>query len=1127
MYNCNTSSKLILILLLGIIACLWQACATDEQKNDWQFESIASSHSQITFQNRIEESDSVNFYTNEYMYIGSGVGIGDFNNDGLQDIFFAGSQSPCRLYINLGDFRFDDITQEAGFPPTSWCTGVSVIDINADGLQDIYVCVSHHSDPLKRKNLLFVNQGNLRFKEQAEAYGLADTGFSTQATFLDYDHDGDLDMYLLNHQLFNPQPNKLIPPDSSGNAPAADKLYRNEGLVHNHPFFKDVSKEAGILEDGYGLGVVVTDVNKDTYPDIYVANDYLSNDKLWLNQQNGTFKNVADLATRHQSYNSMGVDAGDLNNDLLPDLMVLDMLPAVNKRKKMMALGFSPEKYDLQRRLGYQPEFSRNMLQLHQGIEKIGVQPIPIYSEIGNYAGVAETDWSWSVLMADFDNDTYKDLHITNGLAKDLTNNDFLFFTQEAQQSNYAFGGGSNSLNRFDASAIKALREKLDSYGVVSLNNVCYRNQGNMQFEDISTSVGITEKSISHGAAYADFDNDGDLDLVVNNVNQEAFLLKNTLRQHISDSTHHFLTLQLKGTAQNPNALGTQVYVYTQGKVQLVEQNPVRGYASSVDIRLHIGLGNASVIDSLLIVWPNGTVQRLAQLPCNQYLTVNYQPNAKYLAPTFASFTTQNRSDIPAFTHQEIPFFDYYNRRLQPQKYSQLGPCIAVADVNADGLEDYFVGGAAGQTSKIYLQKANGQWQERSLNSRFSGDNLAASFLDADQDHDLDLVVVGGSTEYAQGTASPVQFFTNDGQGNFTQNITTMPNVSVCAATLATADYDGDGDTDIFVGGRFHPEQFPSNPPSFLFINEKGKFINKTALLAPQLQKVGMVTAAQWLDFDNDQQLDLVLCGEWMPIQFFKNQNGRLQVVQQASELSTQNGLWRSLTSADIDHDGDLDLLAGNIGQNQKYHISAEKPLHLFAKDIDKNGSIELLPAYFIRNETGEYQLFPDFDRNQFAEQTPTIKKKYVSHEEFAESSMNTILTHIEKDNLFDLTCQFAASVWLENQGNGTFKTHLLPWQAQLAPINAILCYDWQQDGFPEIFIAGNEYQTEITTGRYDALYGQILANEQGKLRAYPLGYQGFFFRGDTKAMALLKQPKHTSLLVGNNNLPLKAFTLP
>ena len=473
---------------------------------------------------------------------GFGGVFSDFDNDGDQDLIvnhdFGYKKTPNLLLKNQFPFKwFNDVGPQTGMDLKINSMGTAVGDYNNDGLMDYFFTNI-------RFNKFMVNNGvGKPFSEKSLELGVNTITITWGANFADFDHDGDLDMYLLNHQLFNPQPNKLIPPDSSGNAPAADKLYRNEGLVHNHPFFKDVSKEAGILEDGYGLGVVVTDVNKDTYPDIYVANDYLSNDKLWLNQQNGTFKNVADLATRHQSYNSMGVDAGDLNNDLLPDLMVLDMLPAVNKRKKMMALGFSPEKYDLQRRLGYQPEFSRNMLQLHQGIEKIGVQPIPIYSEIGNYAGVAETDWSWSVLMADFDNDTYKDLHITNGLAKDLTNNDFLFFTQEAQQSNYAFGGGSNSLNRCDASAIKALREKLDSYGAVSLNNVCYRNQGNMQFEDISTSVGITEKSISHGASYADFDNDGYLDLVVNNVNQEAFLLKNTLRQHISDSTHHFLTI--------------------------------------------------------------------------------------------------------------------------------------------------------------------------------------------------------------------------------------------------------------------------------------------------------------------------------------------------------------------------------------------------------------------------------------------------------------------------------------------------------------------------------------------------------------------------------------------------------
>jgi hypothetical protein len=543
----------------------------------------------------------------------------------------------------------------------------------------------------------------LTFKEEAQAYGLADEGFSTQACFLDYDKDGDLDVYVLNHQLFNPQPNKLVAPDSSGLSPAADHLYQNLGFDKKlgHPVFQNVSQQTGILEDGYGLGVTVADFNHDTYPDIYVANDYLSNDKLWLNQQNGTFKNVIAQATQHQSYNSMGVDAADLNNDLLPDIMVLDMLPPTNERKKMMALGFSPEKYDLQRKLGYQPEFSRNMLQLHRGNQLVNQQQIPIFSEIGNLAGVAETDWSWSVLCADFDNDGWKDLHITNGLAKDLTNNDFLNFTKEAQQSSYQFGGGSNSLNTFDTKSIHDLRKKLDEFGSVKLNNFFFQNTQNLQFEDITQEVGLENPSISHGAAYADFDNDGDLDLVINNTNQKAFLYQNTLNDDTNKA--HFLTITLKGNEGNLDGFGTKVEIYTEGKVQMLEQQPVRGYASSVENRLHVGLGESSLIDSLIVTWPNQKVQKIFRVKADTSLLLK-QSDANDSANIHTTIFEDKGIGLD-FVHQEIPFLitiivDYNLKILTT------GPCLAKGDINGDGLEDFFVGGASRQNGCFSFNKS-------------------------------------------------------------------------------------------------------------------------------------------------------------------------------------------------------------------------------------------------------------------------------------------------------------------------------------------------------------------------------------------------------------------------------------
>ena len=564
--------KKFALLLINIVFFSCQ----NKSKQELFFTTLPSSETNITFNNQVTESDSVNFYTNEYMYIGSGVGVGDFNNDGLQDVFFGASQVACKLYLNKGDsvnstLRFEDITQKSGISHTQWVTGVSVIDINQDGWQDIYLCVSHFKDPHKRKNLLFINQGGKipTFKEQADEYGLADTGFSTQAAFLDYDKDGDLDMYLLNHKLFEPQPNRLVPVDSSGNAPAADKLYRNDSPKKH---FVDVSKQTGIKEDGYGLGVVIVDFNQDNYPDIYVANDYLSNDCFWLNDKKGHFKNVISSATKHQSFSSMGVDAADINNDLLPDLAVLDMMPNTNERKKMMVLGFTPEKFEMQRNLGYQQQFSRNMLQLNQGNRENNE---PLFSEIGHLAGIAETDWSWSVLMADFDNDAWRDIHISNGLAKDLTNNDFIAFTQEERQSEYGFGGGSSQ--SMNPEQVKNWRKHLDEFAAVKKANFFYHNNHNLTFQDQSASVGITENSISQGAAYADFDNDGDLDLVVNNMNQEAFVMRNELRKSATDTTHNFLRIELIGKAGNLAGIGAKVWIYSNSQAQMGEQSPVRG----------------------------------------------------------------------------------------------------------------------------------------------------------------------------------------------------------------------------------------------------------------------------------------------------------------------------------------------------------------------------------------------------------------------------------------------------------------------------------------------------------------------------------------------------------------------
>ena len=1138
-YNCKMKSKAGKIYCCLMLLCFqfFQSCkhGNTKKEGDFNFSLMPPGATNITFNNQVTESDSVNFYTNEYMYIGSGVAVGDFNNDGLQDIFFCGSQVSSRLYINKGNFKFEDITEKAGVATNVWCTGVTVTDINNDGLPDIYVCVSHSHDPAKRKNLLFINQGNLTFKEEAAEYGLADTSFSTQAVFFDYDNDGDLDMYLLNHRLYNPYPNNLAQKDTSGNSPAADKLYRNDGIPpgKDHPVFTDVSKMAGIKEDGYGLGVVVSDINNDGWPDIYVANDYLANDLLWLNNKDGTFSNCIANSLGHQSYNSMGVDAADINNDLLPDLAVMDMSPETNERKKTMYMGSSQEKYDLEMRLKYQPEFTRNMLQLNNGNRAAGDTNVPFFSEIAQLAGVAETDWSWSVLFADFDNDGWKDMHVTNGIARDLTNSDLVFFDKETNNATYNFAGAKTTASELANS--REVAKRLQEKGTVKLKSYLFKNNRNLTFSNITDSAGMGIASISQGAVYVDLDNDGDLDIVTNNMNGTAAVWRNDLRSNISGTSHNFITVQLKGGALNGSGIGVKVIVYNNGGLQFLEEEPVRGYASCVDNRLHFGIGSATIIDSIKVVWPGDKTQVIYKIKANQFITLNEKEAVKQEivknigAPSI--FTEVSKQLNINFIHTETDFFDYANQRALPQKYSQLGPCIATGDVNGDGRTDFFVGGAANQSGKIFLQNADGTFTGKDLvQENKTGEDLAAILFDADGNKSLDLLIAGGSTEFGNNTVlNKPRIYINDGKGNFTLKPNALPgNINSISSAISVADYDGDGDMDIFIGGRMVPGKYPSPPPSYILQNNNGVFTDVTQTVCPALANAGMITGAIWTDFDNDKKIDLIICGEYMPLRFFKNINNKLVDVTNKTGLVNISGLWRTIQQADVDNDGDMDYIVGNLGNNNKYHIAPGRPLMLYSKDMDNNGYKDIVPAYYIRNNDNDYQLFPAFDRNVLAEQVPAIKKKYLLHQDYAKVTMQQLMDDYGADGWDALKCETTSSVWIENLGNGKFTAHALPVEAQFAPINSIVASDVDGDGNIDLIIAGNEYQQEITTGRYDASYGLLLKGG-GKGTFTPVNYvkSGLFINGDVKDMKMLSlKNKRNILLAAVNNSYLQAFAV-
>ena len=1091
-------------------------------------------------------------FNNEYTYMGGGVGIGDFNRDGLEDVFFAGNQVSSRLYLNKGNMQFEDITKSAGIGTDTWCTGVSVIDINNDGWPDIYVCVSGMAPGSRRKNLLFINQHNLTFTEEAAAYGLADTSYSTQAVFFDYDKDGKPDMYLLNHNLNDHNPNNIRDYKVDSNSLAGDKLFHNEGVPPgmNHPVFKDVSRQAGIVEDGNGLGVVVSDFNGDGYPDIYVANDYIRNDLLWLNKGDGTFSNCIATALRHQSFSSMGTDAADINNDGLPDIVTLDMMPETNLRKKMMYNFLNEQRHELQLKKGYQPQFVRNMLQLNNGVRKINDRQEPFFSEIGQMAGISETDWSWSVLLADFDNDGWKDMHIANGLGRDPTNSDFLEYKYQAVQE--------SGINEKDVEQRRIFVDKLALLGPARLRNYLYRNKGDLRFEDISVEGGIDQLSISNGVVYADLDNDGDLDIVTNNINGGAFVMRNDMNEASAGTVdvagagagggggsgsgqnegktpkNHWLTLQLTGDSLNTEGIGTTVTLYSKGMIQMAEQYPVRGYLSTVDPRLHFGTGQAA-IDSLRIVWPDARVQILRQPPEDTILTADHRnAGPEYRGPKQAPdplFTDVTEPIGADFKHKESFFYDYSFQRLLPQKYSQEGPFITVGDMNGDGLQDFFVGGAFQESGKVFLQQPDGKFAGKDLVSGVKAEEDMQSVLfDANGDGHPDLLIMSGSSEFDLNSQYyRPRLFLGDGKGNFKIDFLAFaPDILTPAKAVAVADYDGDGDMDVFIGGRIAIGSYPNPPRSYILRNDHGRFTDVTETVCPALMNPGLINAALWVDIDNDHKPDLILAGDWMSIRVFKNDGSTLHEITDSLGLSGLTGFWRSLAIADINHDGHPDIIAGNSGLNNPFHISKEQPAELVAKDFDGNGIIDPIFCYYIRNEQGKYELEPGMSRDDWAAQVPSIKKKFPSNEGFAKAAMKDIFTNEMMENAKVLTCTEARSGYFENDGKGKFIFHPFPPMAQIAPVNGIVCTDVDGDGNLDIVLAGNEYQTAVGIGgRNDASYGLVLKGDgKGNFSPVPPMASGFVLDGDVKDLKLISAGGRKLVLAAINDEKMKAFEI-
>jgi hypothetical protein len=1098
------------------------------------FNKIDSGISGIHFNNVITENDSINPIDKEFLYNGGGVAAGDFNNDGLQDLYFTAGMVSNKLYLNKGGFAFKDVTETAGVGGKGrWCDGASVVDINNDGLLDIYVCVTIKTNPAERTNLLYINQGLNKdhvpiFKEMAAEYGLADTSYSVQAAFFDYDNDGDLDMYLLTTKMAQRDATQfgsdVINKDSSD----VDRLYRNDWNDSlGHPVFTNVSAQAGIVEQGYGLGVSISDINQDGWKDIYVSNDFYGSDQLYINNKNGTFSNKVREYFKHTSQNAMGNDVADINNDGLADILTLDMAPAVNLRRKK---NMNPGNYAIYQNMikgSYMLQYVRNTLQLNQGprLNEGDSAGDPIFSEIAFYAGIAETDWSWNVSLADFDNDGYRDIFITNGYPKDITDHDFGAFRRQSS----------------DLLSKKSLSAQIPQ---IKIPNYVFKNDGNLQFEDMSSSWGLNEPSFSNGAIYVDLDNDGDLDYVVNNINEEAFLYENRLiTRNQRNVDAGFLDIQFVGEDKNVHGLGAIAAIYYgHGRMQLYENSPYRGYLSTTEAKAHFGLGSFPSVDSVVIEWPNRKRQVLYHVAANQVLQVNIKdaPGSADLntAPTndHALFTDVTSSTGIRYVQQESDYIDFDVERLLPHKLSQYGPGLAVADVDGNGLDDIFIAGSQECPARFLMQQRDGTFIGKELPMPVlinmpKYQNMGVLLFDADGDGKPDLYCANGGNRYAANTGSYQDlFYINDGKGNFRADTTALPMNHASKSCVKAVDFDHDGDLDLFIGARVLPGKYPLPVSSFIYRNdsEPGRvhFTDVTDSVAKDLLNIGMICDATWTDFDNDGWTDLVVAGEWMPLTFLKNDHGKFVNITDQSGVKQEIGWWNSIAAGDFDNDGDIDYIAGNLGLNSFYRASAEHPVSIYAKDFDKNGSFDALITLFLPDGNGIMREYPAASRDDIIKQLPGLRKKFPTYKDFGVAAITDLFPEEELRNACIYRATNFENCYLENLGHGKFKMHPLPAVAQLAPLYGMAVADYNLDGNLDIAVCGNDFGTEVTNGRYDALNGLLLLGDgRGNFSPQTILQSGIYVPGDAKALVKLSGPDNSFLLAASQNRgPLKIF---